>query len=127
MDPAQVVIAVAQQNTRLHVPPDTDPVLKKIIKQVWEENPDKRSQLLIKLQADAPYRITMAAIVTKLDLYLSTLRQMYEDELSQDEDADPDREYFRAETDAASTPKSHSKGGKKRKELKAYGSMPENL
>jgi len=45
MDATQVIIAVAQRNTRLHVPPDADPVLKKIIKSVWEENPSKRYNL----------------------------------------------------------------------------------
>jgi len=45
MDATQVIIAVAQKNTRLHVPPDADPVLKKIIKSVWEENPSKRYNL----------------------------------------------------------------------------------
>ena len=42
MDPAQIIIAVAEKNTRLEVPPETDPILKKIIKSVWRSAPDKR-------------------------------------------------------------------------------------
>lgn len=42
MDATQVIIAVSKKNTRLEVPGDADPVLKKIIKAVWRENPEKR-------------------------------------------------------------------------------------
>jgi len=46
MDVAQIIIAVAQKNTRLEVPPDTDPILKKIIQGVWRSAPDKRYIIL---------------------------------------------------------------------------------
>lgn len=45
MDPLQIVMAVTKKNTRLLVPATCDPVIKKIIKSVWQQNPEKRYDL----------------------------------------------------------------------------------
>lgn len=42
MDVSQIIIAVAKKNTRLEIPPDTDPILKSIISSVWRAVPEKR-------------------------------------------------------------------------------------
>jgi len=73
LDPIQVVVAVTKKNTRLLIPPSCDPVLKKIIKSVWQEQPAKR--------------MTMTNIVTMLTSYHDTLKAVYQ-EMSSDSDSD---------------------------------------
>ena len=51
LEPAQVVIAVARKNTRLEIPPDTDPIIKNIITSVWRAAPEKRYCFLSSLSS----------------------------------------------------------------------------
>ena len=87
MDPTAIVIAVVQKNTRLKVPSTTDPVVAKIIRSVWKENPDKRcSTSKFAVQFHQPrFRRTMKAIVQLLDDYLETLQAVY-DRMSDESD-----------------------------------------
>ncbi|KAL6078981.1 Ephrin type-A receptor 6 [Balamuthia mandrillaris] len=42
LQPAQVILAVSKNNTRLKIPNDCDPILRKIIKKCWKEKPEQR-------------------------------------------------------------------------------------
>jgi serine/threonine protein kinase len=73
LNAAQVMIAVTQQNTRLKIPANCDPVFRMIMKSVWQENPAKRMKF--------------ETILKKLTSYHETLKQ-YVEQSSEDEISD---------------------------------------
>ncbi|KAL6072594.1 mitogen-activated protein kinase kinase kinase 9, variant 2 [Balamuthia mandrillaris] len=71
---SQVILAVAKNNTRLKIPGDCDPILKKIIKSVWEDRPEKR--------------MTFTEIVRRLSAHHDALAHLYgEDQAAAEDDA----------------------------------------
>lgn len=77
VDSSQIIIAVAQKNTRLKIPKGCDPILRKIMKGVWKENPRQR--------------MTMAQVLQTLTDYYSILAQ-YEAESDCDAATDSESE-----------------------------------
>jgi len=63
MEPAAIVIAVSQKNTRLKIPNNCDPVVKKIIRSCWATRPS--------------HRITFPEIVNTLSSHYDALMQIY--------------------------------------------------
>ncbi len=72
IDSSQIIIAVAQKNTRLKIPKGCDPILRKIMKGVWKENPRQRMTMAQVLQTLTDYYNILAQYEVESDCDAAT-------------------------------------------------------
>jgi hypothetical protein len=72
VDSSQIIIAVAQKNTRLKIPKGCDPILRKIMKGVWKENPKQRMTMAQVLQTLTDYHNILAQYEVESDCDVAT-------------------------------------------------------
>lgn len=73
LEPAQVVIAVARKNTRLEIPPDTDPIIKNIITAVWRAAPEKRYRSPISFILSLSFTFSLSLSLSSFSFLFSFL------------------------------------------------------